>query len=183
MPDKLNSSNENVLSLGLQFSIPDTIQLKLASQNIVGYFIVRQRRIPITICEGLSVGVNKTSFIPMLGKKEDGDQKYLTESFVVKHKDQNGDPDTYDRYLLYLDNANSENNVNNYYIAIGHITNTKDHNNNNLTTFLAVVGYNNTDTVVVGDYSFSPPTYDYFYCGFPFDANRGFNIALNNILD
>lgn len=58
---------------------------ELSKYNIKGYFFVRQKRLPTTLCQGLEVGINKNCFIPMLW---DSDKKqYFTESFVVTNID------------------------------------------------------------------------------------------------
>jgi len=48
--------------------------------NIKGFFIVRQKRIPTTLCQGFSVGVDASSYIPMLYT----DNGYITEGFLTK---------------------------------------------------------------------------------------------------
>lgn len=61
------------------FKLSDDIIDKLKAQGIIGYFIVRQKRIPITVCQGFGVGVDSNTYIPMVRKK-DG---YHAESFVT----------------------------------------------------------------------------------------------------
>lgn len=51
--------------LGITFEIPHNVINRFPS-NIIGYFIVRQKRTPIQLCQGLSVGINKNSFFPTL---------------------------------------------------------------------------------------------------------------------
>ena len=51
---------------------------ELKRYGVKGYFFVRQKRIPTTICQGYSVGIDKSSSTPML---YDG-AKYFSESFL-----------------------------------------------------------------------------------------------------
>lgn len=50
----------------------------LSDSKVVGYFIVRQKRIPLTICQGLSIGIDKKSKTPLTW---DGNN-WITESFL-----------------------------------------------------------------------------------------------------
>lgn len=69
-----NTENNNVLDL-----------LK-TKYKVKGYFFVRQKRIPITFCQGLSIGIDRTSYLPMLAKKDNLTWKYFTESFLNKNR-------------------------------------------------------------------------------------------------
>ena len=61
------------------FKLNESVINKLKDQGIIGYFIVRQKRIPITICQGFGIGVDKNTYIPMI-QKSGG---YHAESFVT----------------------------------------------------------------------------------------------------
>lgn len=50
---------------------------ELKKLKVKGFFLVRQRRIPTTIAQGLEIGINKNCWVPMLW---DG-KKYIAESF------------------------------------------------------------------------------------------------------
>ena len=53
---------------------------KLKELNVKGFFIVRQKRIPTILCQGLSLGIDKSSSIPCI---YDGfRKKYIAESFL-----------------------------------------------------------------------------------------------------
>ena len=52
---------------------------ELKELGVKGLFFVRQKRIPITLCQGYSVGIDKSSAIPMLSKTPG---KYFTEGFL-----------------------------------------------------------------------------------------------------
>lgn len=54
----------------------------LQNLDVKGFFIVRQKRIPTTLCQGVSIGVDKSANIPTPYK----DGKYIAESFINKDK-------------------------------------------------------------------------------------------------
>ena len=49
-----------------KFEISAEIQKKLKHLGIKGYFIVRQKRVPTILCQGMSISIDKTSHTPML---------------------------------------------------------------------------------------------------------------------
>ena len=53
---------------------------ELKKAGVKGFFFVRQKRIPTTLCQGLSVGIDEESSLPMLYDKET--KNYFTESFL-----------------------------------------------------------------------------------------------------
>lgn len=76
-----------VKPLYFTFKISNLLITKLAKLGVVGYFIVRQKRIPITVCQGYSIGIDSSSYIPMLrAYKTPGDPNhrpvFITESFI-----------------------------------------------------------------------------------------------------
>lgn len=70
--------------LGIQFRVPMEVMNELSLYNVKGVFFVRQQRIPCTYAQGLSVGIDGTSFIPMLKVTEDDNKtrNYYYESFL-----------------------------------------------------------------------------------------------------
>lgn len=48
--------------------------------NIKGFFFVRQKRIPNILCQGFSIGVDRSAYIPLIYNEEEG--IYITESFI-----------------------------------------------------------------------------------------------------
>lgn len=82
--------NINILESGeikplyFTFKLTEELVEKLAALNIIGYFIVRQKRLPMTICQGLGIGIDKNAYIPML---QDENGKYVAESFITKYTD------------------------------------------------------------------------------------------------
>lgn len=73
----------NIWPLYFTAYISEYLAYKLSKLGIVGYFIVRQKRIPITICQGFGVGIDKYSYIPMLYYQG----RYVAESFVTRNTD------------------------------------------------------------------------------------------------
>lgn len=87
----------DVRPIYFEFEIPDSTQKSLSNLGIIGYFIVRQKRLPITICQGFGIGIDRTCFIPML-KYEDS---YITESFLTSSDTHDSNEDTMSRRLIY----------------------------------------------------------------------------------
>lgn len=75
---------------------PLSIALNIASDTLVemqkfvkGFFLVRQKRIPTILCQGLSIGVDSTSFIPTINASVSNNTNtntigYITEAFIDK---------------------------------------------------------------------------------------------------
>lgn len=87
----IDHTYQKVKPLYYKIQLDETIQSELKKLGVKGYFIVRQRRIPITLCQALSVGVDRVSYTPMLfenDKDADGNildaGKYIGESFIDK---------------------------------------------------------------------------------------------------
>ncbi len=58
---------------------------KLKELEIKGFFFVRQKRLPTTLCEAFTIGVDRESHIPAIPYQEDGkDMQYLVECFLDK---------------------------------------------------------------------------------------------------
>ena len=87
-------NNSKTYPWGFKISIDSDLREKLRSIGIKGFFIVRQKRIPTTLCQGLSIGVDRTSHIPTIPifeETKNGDTisyktRYITEGFI----DDNG---------------------------------------------------------------------------------------------
>ena len=75
--------NFEVKPLYYKISLSDEVIDALKRLNVKGYFIVRQKRIATTLCQGLSVGVDRISYVPMLYNDAEG--VYFTESFIDKN--------------------------------------------------------------------------------------------------
>lgn len=69
---KVEDDKQVICPLHFTFSIPNL------PEKVVGWFVVRQKRIPMTICQGLSVGIEKKSHLPVIYNGESWD----IESFL-----------------------------------------------------------------------------------------------------
>lgn len=63
---------------------PESVKNELRKLKVKGAFIVRQKRIPTIIGQGLSIGVDSTSYIPTLW--DDKQKKYITEGFLSTNR-------------------------------------------------------------------------------------------------
>lgn len=73
--------------LGIQFICDKTVIEALKSKHIKGFFIVRQKRIPTTLCQAYTIGLESESHLPMLPTVPTGDSKnpiYKYEGFLNK---------------------------------------------------------------------------------------------------
>lgn len=74
-----DKSKMGVCPVGFVFTFPQKLIETLQNKyHIKGFFFVRQKRIPNILCQGLSIGVDRVSYIPMLYY----DNNYVTESFI-----------------------------------------------------------------------------------------------------
>lgn len=71
---KILGTNGSVQPLYFNFKMDTNLP-----ENTIGWFAVRQKRIPRTICQGLSIGIDEKSHLPLL-KDENG--KWNIESFL-----------------------------------------------------------------------------------------------------
>lgn len=73
-------SNEAISPISFEFSLPDITTLNNVEfeNRIIGWFVVRQKRIPRTICQGLSIGIDKESHLPMVWNGHN----WMIESFL-----------------------------------------------------------------------------------------------------
>lgn len=78
-----------------EIKFSDNVKSQLKERGVKGAFIVRQKRIPTIIGQGLSVGIDSSSYIPMLydqdfeGKDTNGDEikgAYITEGFLSSNR-------------------------------------------------------------------------------------------------
>ena len=61
-----NDSPKEVKPLYFEIQLDNTITNALREYGVKGYFIVRQKRIPTSLCQGLSVGIDRYSYTPLL---------------------------------------------------------------------------------------------------------------------
>ena len=75
-------TNREVNPLYFKFEFKPEVIKELKKYKVKGYFIVRQKRIPTIVAQGLSIGVDNSSYIPMI---KCGD-RYQTEGFLTKNR-------------------------------------------------------------------------------------------------
>lgn len=76
--------NKTTRPIDLQFTLNQDLINELTKYNVKGFFFVRQKRIPNIIAQGYSIGVDKTSYIPMLYDQDK--EQYFTESFINNNR-------------------------------------------------------------------------------------------------
>jgi hypothetical protein len=86
--DVYDHKNKKTYPIGIKFTInQDVITTLKQDYNVKGFFFVRQKRIPNILAQGYSIGVDKSSYIPMLfdsnlTDSQYPDGKYFAESFI-----------------------------------------------------------------------------------------------------
>lgn len=78
-PNENIISNNKVSPLYFEITLSKDLRNSLREYGVKGYFIVRQKRIPTSLCQGLSVGIDRYSYTPLLRL---GD-KWFGETFVT----------------------------------------------------------------------------------------------------
>ena len=78
----INYTKKEVNPLYFKFEFSDQVKDELKKHKVKGYFIVRQKRIPTIVAQGLSIGVDTSSYIPMIKYAN----KYQTEGFLTKNR-------------------------------------------------------------------------------------------------
>ena len=83
-----NHVNKETHPWGFRISFPEGLLARLRSMGVKGFFIVRQKRIPTILCQGLSVGIDRAGHVPTLPIYNQKEKvfKYITEGFI----DDNG---------------------------------------------------------------------------------------------
>lgn len=76
-------SGEAIRPISFNFKLPEIKDNTKISENVLGWFVVRQKRIPRTICQGLSIGIDKESHLPMIWN---GHGKWFIESFLSANR-------------------------------------------------------------------------------------------------
>lgn len=65
--------------LSFRFTLPPLSGLGEYENKVKGWFVVRQKRIPTTICQGLSIGTDKRCYLPTIWTE---DNNWYIESFL-----------------------------------------------------------------------------------------------------
>lgn len=85
----INFNSKEIKPIGIKFTLDSELIsiLKSDTYKVKGFFFVRQKRIPTILAQGYTIGIDKTSFIPMLYDDTKGeDSYYFAESFINKSK-------------------------------------------------------------------------------------------------
>lgn len=108
--------DDNIHPLGFRFTIR-----ALDDDEVIGAFIVRQKRIPITICQGLSIGIDKYSGLPLTYYKDYSNEGWLTEGFLAVPKERYGADVTlrYDGGSISITDGD-ENAIKNSFYSLGY---------------------------------------------------------------
>lgn len=77
--------NNSVRPIYYKITLSPDIMYELRANHIKGYFIVRQKRIPTILSQGLSVGIDRLSYTPMLNTSVDNNE-YVSEGFLNKSR-------------------------------------------------------------------------------------------------
>lgn len=75
-------SHNSVKPWYFNMNIPDKISIELKKLDVKGYFFVRQKRLATTLCQGFSLGIDRSGYVPILYH----DNKYYAEGFLSNSK-------------------------------------------------------------------------------------------------
>lgn len=78
----IDYENNKVTPLYFKFEFSPEVIKELKEYKVKGYFIVRQKRIPTIVAQGLSIGVDNSSYIPMIKYGE----QFETEGFLTENR-------------------------------------------------------------------------------------------------
>ena len=82
--------SKNTYPWGFEISFPEGLRERLRSMGVKGFFIVRQKRIPTILCQGLSIGIDRAGHVPTIPLyrtvNKQKQWQYITEGFI----DDNG---------------------------------------------------------------------------------------------
>ena len=80
IPDYEIYQEDGIYPIGMKFSWDSNTPFP---KDVLGWFVVRQKRIPNTICQGLSIAVDKKSYTPIIWDGEN----WITQSFLSLNRD------------------------------------------------------------------------------------------------
>ena len=107
IPDYEIYQEDGIYPIGMKFSWDSNTPFP---KDVLGWFVVRQKRIPNTICQGLSIAVDKKSYTPVIWDGEN----WITQSFLSLNRDSAvnvKNPEVHDeewRPLLIYNNISDE---------------------------------------------------------------------------
>lgn len=88
--------NQTVKPLYFEFSFQSIVLEQLKKLNVIGYFFTRTKRVPISLFQGFSVGIDDQSGIPMPYVSSGVKVGYIAESFLNKNNGKDEDNKTED---------------------------------------------------------------------------------------
>lgn len=77
-----NHDSKATYPWGFEISFPEGLREKLRAMGVKGFFIVRQKRIPTILCQGLSIGIDRAGHVPIIPIYKNSKWNYITESFI-----------------------------------------------------------------------------------------------------
>ncbi len=92
--------------IGINFILPEEVLNYLKKTlKIKGFFFVRQKRIPTTLCQAYTIGIDKQSHTPVLPVDIDGTPTYIAEGFLSRGDQMQGkeavNTEIKERYLTH----------------------------------------------------------------------------------
>jgi hypothetical protein len=84
--DIIDHINHTVNPLYFEFKFPESTLIELKNLGVEGYFFTRTKRLPISLFQGFSVGIDEESGIPMPFISSGVKTNYIAESFVDEKK-------------------------------------------------------------------------------------------------
>lgn len=87
----INHVKRTINPIYFEFTIPNIIIDKLRSLNVIGYFFTRTKRIPTSLFQGFSIGIDENTGIPMPYISTGVKQGYIAESFIDENSDEMGE--------------------------------------------------------------------------------------------
>ena len=96
-----NSLTDGIKPIGIKFKFLFAEEVKeILNQYTKGYFFVRQKRIPTILCQGITIGLDEYSHLPMIPVSySDNTFDFLTESFIDEDRYLTHDFSSRTRYL------------------------------------------------------------------------------------
>lgn len=83
----INYKEKKVCPLYYKIDLSSPVAEELKKLGVRGYFYVRQKRLPLTLCQAYSVGIDPGCYIPVLYDKTTEKPRYIAESFINKNKE------------------------------------------------------------------------------------------------
>ena len=97
---QLDTVTNNIVGISIKLQTKEAIEM-LQSLKIKGFFFVRQKRIPTTLCQAFTIEVDRQSHLPAIPV----DKQYKVEQLLNKDREISHDFTTYDLESSYVDFA------------------------------------------------------------------------------